>query len=214
MGRHAPSIPRDIRALLFDLGNVLIDVDFFRCARLWSKRSGVPAAVLASRFRIDKAYRDFESGRMDAADYYTGLRRMLDIDLPDAVMREGWNMIIRAEKPGIRHCLATLAHRYPLYVLTNTNPEHETVWRDRHRDLLAYFEAIFVSSRMGCRKPDSEVYHAAARAIGQPCRHILFFDDAEENIIGARRCGMHAVQVIDHHTIPSVFPFLAVDSDA
>ncbi len=207
-------IPRGIRAILFDLGNVLIDVDFYRCARFWSDRSGVPAETLASRFRIDRAYQDFECGRLTASDYYAALRRMLGIDLPDDVMREGWNTIIKGEKPGIRDCLGRLSRRYPLYILTNTNPEHEIVWRDTHRDLLGYFEKIFVSSRMGFRKPDAEVYRQAARSIGQPCEHVLFFDDAEENVSGARRCGMQAVHVVDHDTIPSSLSFLAADPDA
>jgi FMN phosphatase YigB (HAD superfamily) len=54
MDRMSKTIaPQTIGAILFDLGNVLIDIDFFRCARLWSDHAGIPAHVLASRFRID-----------------------------------------------------------------------------------------------------------------------------------------------------------------
>ena len=204
MEKKISSIPSGIGAILFDLGNVLIDVDFYRCARYWSAHSGIPAETLASRFRIDTAYRDFECGRMTASDYYTALRRMLGIDLPDGTMREGWNTIIRGEKPGIHDCLERLSRRYPLYVLTNTNPEHEPVWRAAHQDLLSYFAEIFVSSRMGLRKPDARIYRQAARSIGQPCERILFFDDAEENVAGARKCGMPAVHVANDDTLPSV----------
>ena len=209
MENKIPSIPSGISAILFDLGNVLIDIDFYRCARYWSKHSGLPAETLAARFRIDTAYQDFECGRMTASDYYTALRRMLGIDLPDKTMRAGWNTIIRGEKPGIRDCLKKLSRRYPLYVLTNTNPEHEPVWRDAHLDLLSYFADIFVSSRMGLRKPDAHVYRQVARSIGQPCESILFFDDAEENISGARKCGMPAVHVADDDTLPSLLAPLA-----
>ena len=209
MEKKTSSIPNGIRAILFDLGNVLIDVDFYRCARYWSERSGIPAETLAARFRIDRAYRDFECGRMTASDYYTALRRMLGIDLPDETMRAGWNGIIRGEKPGIRDCIEALSTRYPLYVLTNTNPEHEPVWRTAHRDLLSYFAEIFVSSRMGLRKPDTAIYRQAARSIGQPCERILFFDDVAENISGARKCGMPAVHVADDDTLPSVLAPLA-----
>jgi glucose-1-phosphatase len=207
------SIPSGISAILFDLGNVLIDIDFYRCARYWSARSGIPAEILVSRFRIDKAYRDFECGRLTASDYYTTLRRMLAIDLPDETMREGWNTIIRGEKPGIRDCLEALSPHYPLYILTNTNPAHEPVWRAAHRDLLPYFAEIFVSSRMGLRKPDAQVYRAAARSIGQPCERILFFDDVEENVSGARKCGMQTVHVTDDDTLPSILLPRAVDTE-
>jgi len=190
-----------IRALLFDLGNVLIDIDFYRCARLWADRSGVPAETLASRFRIDEAYRAFECGRMPPSAYYESLRRQLGIDLTDDEMRTGWQAIIRDEKPGIRDCLHTLACQYPLYVLTNTNAEHESVWGETHQTLLSLFQELFVSSRMGCRKPDVATYQKVAHTIGLPCSRIMFFDDAEENIRGAVKAGMPAIQVRNVDTI-------------
>jgi len=199
---------QNIDALLFDLGNVLIDVDFYRCARLWSDHAGIPAQVLASRFRIDDAYKAFECGKINAPAFYKTLRKQLGISLPDDIMREGWNTIIRDEKSGIRDCLKQLARRYPMYVLTNTNSEHEKIWAEKHRDLLSYFEKIFVSSRMGCRKPDAEVYLKVSQSIGVPCSRILFFDDAEENIEGARRAGMQAIQADHAHTISQWIPTL------
>lgn len=188
---------QNISAILFDLGNVLIDIDFYRCARIWSDHAGIPADTLASRFRIDAAYRAFERGEIDAPAYYVALRRQLEINLSDEIMREGWNAIIRDEKPGIRDCLQRLVHHYPLYVLTNTNPEHEIIWAEKHRGLLSYFKTVFVSSRMGCRKPDAAAYRQVSEAIGLPCSRILFFDDATENIEGARKVGMQAIRV-DH----------------
>ncbi|MGD9330818.1 MAG: HAD-IA family hydrolase [Desulfobacterales bacterium] len=185
----------DIQALVFDLGNVLIDIDFFRCARIWSDRSGIPATTLAARFRIDEAYRAFECGQLPPAGYFDTLRRQLGINLSDEAMQAGWNAIIRDEKPGVRAILKGLAHRFPLYVLTNTNPVHERVWASAHKELLSYFKGIFVSSRMGCRKPDAAVYREVAQSIDRPCAGILFFDDDPENIAGARRTGMQAIHV-------------------
>jgi len=190
-----------IRAILFDLGNVLIDIDFYRCARIWSEHSGIPAESLASRFRIDAAYRAFECGKIEGSIYYASLRRQLGLKLPDKIMRKGWNAIIRDEKPGIRDSLKKIASRYPLYVLTNTNPEHEIIWTQKHRELLSRFRKIFVSSRMGCRKPDAAVYLRVSQSIGLPCSQVLFFDDAEENIEGARKAGMHAIRADGADTI-------------
>lgn len=192
---------KNIRALLFDLGNVLIDVDFLRCARMWSDHAGVPVERLAARFRVDAAYKAFECGDMTGEAYFETLRRQLRVDLPDEILRRGWQSVIQGEKPDIRRCLNRLKRRFPLYVMTNTNPEHERVWADRHRELLAAFDTVFVSSRMGCRKPDAKAYHQVARAIGQPCKSILFFDDAGENIDGARRCGMTGIRVDSKETL-------------
>ncbi|MCB2170756.1 MAG: HAD family phosphatase [Deltaproteobacteria bacterium] len=199
---------QNIGAILFDLGNVLIDIDFYRCARIWSDHAGIPAETLAARFRIDDAYRALECGKIEASTYYDALRRQLGITLPDDIMREGWNAIIGDEKPGIRDCLRQLTNRYRLYVLTNTNPDHEIIWARKHRELLSHFKSIFISSRMGCRKPDAQVYLKVSQSIGVPCSRILFFDDAEENIEGARRAGMQAIQADHAHTISQWIPTL------
>lgn len=191
----------DIKAILFDLGNVLIDVDFLRCAYIWAQQSGVPWEVLVSRFHIDETYKAFECGLIDSSDYFAALRRQLGIDLTDDEMRAGWQAIIRDEKPGIRDCLNKLACHYPLYVLTNTNAEHECVWEETHQTLLSIFQGLFVSSRMGCRKPDVATYQKVAHTIGLPCSRIMFFDDAEENVRGAIKAGMPAIQVQSVGTI-------------
>ena len=201
MNKQPPSALKNIRALLFDLGNVLIDVDFERCARLWSEHSGVPVETLAARFRVDAAYEAFECGDITGDAYFDALRRQLRVDLPDDILRRGWHAVIRDEKPGIRQCLTRLKGRFPLYVMTNTNPEHERIWAEVHQELLAHFDGVFVSSRMGCRKPEARAYRKVAQATGRPCSQILFFDDSEENIQGAARCGMAGVLVDSNETI-------------
>lgn len=200
---------QNIGAILFDLGNVLIDIDFYRCARIWSEHSGIPAEILAARFRVDDAYRAFECGRIEGPAYFAALRRQLGLNLPDNIMRKGWNAIIRNENPGIRNALKKVVHCYPLYVLTNTNPEHEIIWAQKHRELLSPFKKVFVSSRMGCRKPDTAIYLRVSQSIGVPCSRILFFDDAQENIEGARKVGMRAIRVDGADTIDHWIGFLA-----
>jgi HAD superfamily hydrolase (TIGR01509 family) len=55
-----------------------------------------------------------------------------------------------------------------------------------------------VSSEMGLRKPDRAAFEAVAAATGFRLDEILFFDDTEENVIGARLAGMPATLVNSH----------------
>ena len=180
----------DVKALVFDLGNVLIEIDFMRCVRFWSRRADVPPAQIITRFRIDRHYEAFERGQLPAAAYFDVLRRQLGIELDDREMAAGWNRIIRGEKPGIRACILQLKPHFPLYVLTNTNAVHTAEWETRHRSLLKYFSHVFISSVMGCRKPEDAVYQRVIDAIGVPAGQILFMDDASENVQGAIAAGM------------------------
>lgn len=185
----------DTQALVFDLGNVLIDIDFMCCVGYWSRRAGVPPAKIIDRFRIDRHYKAFERGHLSPADYFDILRRQLGLKLNDSEMAAGWNRIILGEKPGIRACILELKPHFPLFVLTNTNAVHAVEWGTRHQGLLQHFNHVFISSAMGCRKPDAAVYERVIADIGVPAGQIAFMDDAPENVQGAKAVGMRAFLV-------------------
>ncbi len=184
--------PDVTRAIVFDLGNVLIDIDFMRCMRHWSQRARMPVDQIVARFRTDRHYEAFERGRLSPNGYFDVLRRQLGFDLDDADITAGWNRIIMGEKTGTRSCIHRLKPHFPLYILTNTNPVHAAEWRSRHHSLLAHFRQVFVSSEMGCRKPDADVYQAVVAAVAVPAEQIVFMDDVAENVQGAAAVGLRA----------------------
>jgi putative hydrolase of the HAD superfamily len=182
----------DVRAVIFDLGNVLIDVAFERCLAVWSRHSGHPESELRARFHVDTAYERFERGEIDAGAYFESLRRGLDLRMSDSQFTEGWNAVLCGERPGAADAVAMAAERGPVFLLTNTNAVHESVWSAAHRVLLAPFTKRFVSSRMGCRKPEAAIYRRAIAAIGLPPESVLFLDDSGQNVEGALAVGIRA----------------------
>ena len=182
-------------ALLFDLGRVVIDIDFGRTLRCWADHAGCEPAQLVERFSHDELYRRHEKGEVSDAVFFAGLRASLGIDLSDAQFIEGWNAIFVGEMPGINPLLARAARHLPLYAFSNTNVPHVAHFSVRYAEVLSHFREIFVSSAIGLRKPDAEAYDHVVKAIGLPAERIVFFDDLAENIEGARACGLKAVHV-------------------
>lgn len=187
--------PRRVRALLFDLGGVLIGIDFQRVFEHWARSSGGDATDIASRFSQDEAYRRHERGEIDASAYFSSLRSSLGIDLDDVAFLAGWNDLYLPPREGIAACLELAARSYPVFVFTNSNPSHQTAWEPMLRHELAHVRRVFVSSEMGRRKPDPEAFGHVAQEIGIEPEGVLFFDDAEENVRGAEAAGMQAVLV-------------------
>lgn len=184
-----------VDALLFDLGNVVIEIDFNRALAHWATHARCEASLIRDRFRHDHAYDQYERGRIDFDAYFSALRARLGVDISDAHLRDGWNAILIGAMPGISDLLAKAAERFPLYAFTNSNPEHQNCLSDRFADLLRPFKQIFVSSDIGLRKPEPDAYRHVVDVLGVPASRILFFDDLIENVEGARACGLQAVHV-------------------
>ena len=190
--------PGSADALLFDLGGVIIDIDFNRVFARWAARAGCDAASLRERFSADEPYRRHEVGAISDEEYFASLRGSLRIDIPHADFLAGWNAIFVREIPGIADLLARIAPKIPCYAFSNTNAAHELEWSQRFAGVLVHFRKVFVSSTIGLRKPDATAFQYVAKDIGVARERIAFFDDSAENIAGARACGLQAVHVRSH----------------
>ena len=182
-------------ALLFDLGNVVFEIDFNRAFARWAHHASCDAAILRERFSHDAAYRRHEIGAIGHEEYFDSLRASLQIDISNAQFLDGWNAIFLDEVPGISLALAQAAARMPVYAFSNSNAAHEACWSDRYGGTFAHFRKIFVSSTIGLRKPDAAAFQHVVDEIGVPAERIIFFDDSLSNVEGARACGLQAVHV-------------------
>jgi putative hydrolase of the HAD superfamily len=183
-------------ALLFDLGRVVLDIDFSKTLACWAGHAGCEPAQLVGRFSSrDEVYRRHERGEISDAEFFAALRALLGVELSDAQFLEGWNAIFAGEIPGIAPLLERAAKRLPLYAFSNTNGAHAGHFSAAYSDVLGHFRQIFLSSSIGLRKPDAAAYDHVVKAIGLPAHRIVFFDDLPENIEGARARGLTAVHV-------------------
>lgn len=194
-------IPHSIDALLFDIGGVVVRIDFNRAFARWAEHARCDPALLRKNFSHDLPYQRHERGEIDAASYFVNLRGALGIDLDDARLAEGWNAIFIEEMPGIADLLTRLAPRIPLYAFANTNHTHWTHFLKQFAPALACFRTVFTSCDMGLRKPEAAAFAHIVKEIGVPASRILFFDDTLENVEGARACGLQAVHVTSDETV-------------
>lgn len=183
------------KALLFDIGGVVIDIDFAKVFRTWADFAGCDIAHIKDRFQMDDLYKSHETGHISGAEYFAGLRQSLEIELTDQQFLEGWNALQIGEVPGIRDVLKAASQRYPLYAFSNTNDLHKDYMMAHYAEVLDPFDTVFISSTLGVRKPDPIAFERVVAEIGVPASEILFFDDTQENIDGARACSFQTVKV-------------------
>src|SRR5262245_27834572 len=193
--------PAPVSALLFDLGNVVIRIDFDRVFARWAALAGCDAALLREKFSHDEPYQRHERGEIDTAAYFASLRDSLGVDLDDAGLLDGWNAVFVEEMPGMSALLARIVPRIPLYAFTNTNRAHAAHCARQFAPVLGHFRKVFASCEMGLRKPEPAAFAHIVNELGAPAGCILFFDDSLANVEAARACGLQGVHVTSDETV-------------
>src|SRR4030042_343107 len=186
------SVPLEITAIAFDLGNVLIKVDHLRfCRRLARLADRTPAEVYADVFAtgLEPGY---DTGRLSSWEFYQRVLSHFQIDLPYPQFAAWWNDIfdpMEEMEEIVRH----LQGRFPLYLMSNTNALHfPSICR---RFPLVYCCRRFILSyQVGSRKPEAAIYQALLREMGQPPEKCLFIDDKSTFVEAAKNHGLGAWQ--------------------
>lgn len=184
-----------VRALLFDLGGVVIDIDLTRMLRRWAPLSSLSMEQMRERLAIDEPFRRHERGELDTSGYFDHLRHVLALDGDDTAVAEGWNAMLAGEIPAALGLVERARDRLPCFAFTNTSASHKAVWSTRYPRVVRAFERIFASHEIGMRKPEPAAFRHVVEAIGTRSGQVLFFDDSAENVRGARQAGLQAVQV-------------------
>ncbi|MGC1174561.1 HAD-IA family hydrolase [Polaromonas sp.] len=184
-----------VQALLFDLGGVVLDIDFNRAFEHWQPVSRLSLDEIRAGFRFDAAYQQHERGEIDAAQYFAHLCNSLQLQEGHVRIAEGWNAIFLGEISETLAMIRSARSHLPCYAFTNSNTAHQTAWSVMFPAVVQAFDRIFVSSDMGCRKPERQAFEHIAREIRVDPQAILFFDDLAENVAGAQAAGLQAVHV-------------------
>ena len=177
--------------LIFDFGNVLIEIDPARSIEAFQTLGAQADLHLDADF-----FHDFETGAITAAEFRRALRNQLRWASADSSIDSAWNALLLEIPPRTLRVLRSLrAQGYQLALLSNTNPIHIDEVRRRlgpfgYGEFARCFERIFYSYEMGLRKPDPAIYAAVDRELGitSPAE-VLFVDDNAANIASTAAYG-------------------------
>jgi len=180
-----------IKALIFDLGKVLVDVDFNDGLLALFTQNKTASAEAINRLYKEALFRDFNSGRLTPQNFYEALckRFTLHLSYPEFVGK--WCSVFKP-LPGMAGLVKRLAENFDIGLLSDTDPLH---WNYclRHFPFLQIFKHPVLSFEVGHMKPSKLSFRTAAASVGHVLQECLFIDDRLENINGAIRAGMPAL---------------------
>lgn len=179
-----------VKCLIFDLGGVLVRIDYGRWFEAVSRLVGHPAASLLRRAEESGLGRDFDHGLIGSDLFVQRLQAEFSLDLDEEEIRLLWNSIFDRDLE-MEELLTRLARHYPLVMLSNVNP-----WHFEHlsanKALFGLFKGFVLSYREKRMKPDPLIFKRAAAVGGFEPAECVYVDDVQDYADGAAAVGMRA----------------------
>lgn len=180
------------KAIIFDLGKVLVHFDFKRGYRELEGLCPYPAAEIPKRIGPTGLVYRFETGQIEPRDFVDQLCQALELRCDFDQFREIWCGIF-GHTLVPESLLEGLAARYRLLLMSNTNALHFDIIRQNY-PLIRHFHHLILSHEVKAMKPEPAIYQAAIERAGCRPEECFFTDDIMEYVEGARKMGIDAVQ--------------------
>lgn len=194
---------QNIKNIIFDLGNVLFDLDFDRVNQEFQKIAGADFIDLAGSDATRAIFDQFEKGLCSEETFLNAIQRMCT-PVPDGrAVIDAWNSMLVGMPAHRFEMLKQLKKQgYNLYLLSNNNELHLS-WCLKHmkneHGIEDFNEQFFIkayySHLVNMRKPDAEIYEFVLADAFLKAEETLFIDDYEPNIIAASALGVSTI----HH---------------
>jgi FMN phosphatase YigB (HAD superfamily) len=191
-----------ISAIIFDLGGVLLNLDQDKTIRAF-ERLGLDLDAMNSESSV---FHDFETGRINAADFRQAIKSMLKGNITDGQIDTAWNAMLLDINTERLNILVELKRRFKVYLLSNTNSIHIDFFR-KYIDTLSgltpwddLFDKQYFSYEIGLRKPGKGIYEYVLKDINRAGNECIFIDDSLSNLRGASSAGIytfHASKPLD-----------------
>ena len=189
---------KNIKTYLFDLGGVLIDVDYHKTIDAFKDLGVVNAPILYNQFNQSKLFDKYEKGEHTSAYFIEQLKALTINGINENQIIDAWNAMLGDFPIKKLDFIARLSKQKPCFLLSNTNEIHlkkalGNLKKTSYDSLDSLFKDCYYSHLIGKRKPDVETFEWVINQMGVTANETLFIDDSPQHIEGAKKAGLQTV---------------------
>ena len=182
-----------IKAVFFDIGNVLLHFDIAAILKEIAAALGRHPIKVARSLLHTKRISALERGEIGSDELYRIFREELGYRGSFPEFKKLWCDHFTLER-STAALLKKVSRRVPTYLLSNTHALHYDFIKSRYA-FIKLVQGAALSHELGMRKPEPRIFRAALKLarVSDPAQ-ALFIDDLELNVAGARKAGMQAIR--------------------
>jgi len=192
-----------VDAIIFDFGNVLIDLDYPRVIKGFSEVAQKNREEIEELVVTAPVLQQFERGMIDPDEFRAEVNKLLGTNMKESQFDKIWNSMLKSITKERMNKVLKIGEKYDTYILSNTNIIHEMAYEEMIMEetgrlsLRDFVKEVFYSHEIGLRKPNLNCYELVIDEIDNYPSRMLFLDDRLDNVESAQKAGMKAVQIFD-----------------
>lgn len=206
--------PNKYKNIIFDLGGVLLNIDYDITAKAFEKL-GIPQFhKLFSKAEQNKTFDLYEKGLITSDEFRQALNNALRAPVSKEILDNSWNAMLLDLPPARLDLLKKVKQTHRTFLLSNTNEIHIQEFSHSLQqqfgvpDLSSFFEKVYLSYEIKLRKPDAEIFQYVLDNNQLDPAETLFIDDSPQHIEGAKKLGIHTYWLdVKKESITDVFGF-------
>lgn len=198
---------KGIKNIIFDLGGVILNIDYQKPLLAFAALGLQDAEILYTQHAQTELFDKLETGKITGDEFIRELRAKMPPTVTEQQVTDAWNSILLDFPLRRLQILQQLQLHYNIFLLSNTNEIHEAAFNAMlqqqcgYPSLSLFFDKVYYSHRIGLRKPDPAIFTLVLQNHALQANETLFIDDSIQHIEAAKLLGLQTIHVTGGITI-------------
>ena len=201
---------KNIDNIIFDLGNVILNIDYQNTIDAF-KKIGVPnASSFYSKSSQLNIFNQLETGHISKQNFILEIQKIVPKASASQIIN-AWNAILQ-DLPNERlEILKNIKDKFSIFLLSNTNSIHiekiiNKLGEKKYEEFYNLFEKVYYSHEVKLRKPNADIFKLVIKENCLSIKNTLFIDDSIQHIESAKKIGLKTYHLDGNKTLESIFP--------
>ncbi len=189
-----------IKTIIFDLGGVVIDLDFSIFYNKIISQSPLENPKTPIMLEFFRQIGNYSKGKINDDEFYQFACNLLQVSTLEKLdFFNAFNSIISGFDHEVIELIKELRskYRYKLIALSNINYSHWNYVLNKNWDFIEFFDELILSHEINLNKPDPKIFEYAIKKAGCEPEEIVFIDDGLNNIRSAQVFGIKGIKFTD-----------------
>ena len=201
---------KNIDNIIFDLGNVILNIDYQNTIDAFEKIGVINASSFYSKSSQLNIFSQLETGRISKHDFVLEIQKFAPKASATQIIN-AWNAILQDLPDERLEVLKKIKDKFSIFLLSNTNSIHvekiiDNLGVKKYEEFYNLFDKVYYSHEIKLRKPYADIFRLVIKENNLSIKKTLFIDDSIQHIESAKRIGLKTYHLDGKETMESIFP--------